>query len=62
VIKGDDNAPRGGVTVTRYLEVLEEHLLDILEFNSIFIQDNALIHKAGIIKEYFKTHGVHVVD
>jgi hypothetical protein len=36
-MKGDDDAPRGGVTVARYIEVLEEHLPDILEYNTIFM-------------------------
>jgi len=61
-MKGDDEGPRGGVTATRYLEVLQEHLPDLLEYNTIFMQDNAPIHKARIIKEWFKTSGVYVVD
>ena len=53
VIKGDQNAKRGGVIAKVYLEVLREYFLTILEHNSIFMQDNALIYKAYKVIEFF---------
>ena len=49
VMKGDLDALRGGVTTRRYIEVLEEYLPTILDSDSIFMQDNALIHTANIV-------------
>jgi hypothetical protein len=51
VMEGDQNIKRGGVTVKVYLEVLEEYLPMILEHDSIFMQDNALIHKAHKVRD-----------
>ena len=51
IMEGDQNAKRGGVTVKVYLEVLAEYLPIILEYNSIFIQDNTPIHKANKVTE-----------
>jgi hypothetical protein len=61
VMTGDPNAPRGGVTAKQYLEVIQEHLPTILDYDSIFMQDNAPIHKARIIKDWFEDMGVIVV-
>jgi hypothetical protein len=60
-MEGDQNAKRGGVTAKVYLEVLAEHLPTILEYNSIFIQDNALIHKANKITEWFQEIGIDMI-
>jgi hypothetical protein len=50
-MEGDQNAKKGGVIVKVYLKVLAEYLLTILKYNSIFMQDNALIYKANKIIE-----------
>jgi hypothetical protein len=60
-MEGDQNAKRGGVTAKVYLEVLAEHLPTILEHNSIFIQDNAPIHKANKITEWFQEIGIDMI-
>ena len=62
VMEGDQNAKRGGVTAQVYREVLAEHLPTILDFDSIFMQDNAPIHKARIIREWFLEQGIEVMD
>jgi predicted oxidoreductase len=51
IIEGDQNAKRGDVIAKVYLEVLAEYLPTILEYNSIFIQDNIPIHKANKVTE-----------
>jgi hypothetical protein len=62
VIEGDQNAKRGGVTAKVYLEVLDEYLPTILEDDSIFMQDNAPIHKAHKVRDWFIDHGIDVMD
>jgi hypothetical protein len=52
-MKGDEVSARGDVTAARYLELLEEYLSTILDFDSIFMQDNAPIHKAHIVMKWF---------
>jgi hypothetical protein len=37
IIKGDQNAKRGGVIAKVYLEILAKHLPTILEHDNIFI-------------------------
>lgn len=62
VMEGDQNARRGGVTALVYREVLTEYLPTILEYDSIFMQDNAPIHKAHIIRDWFIENGIDVMD
>jgi hypothetical protein len=50
-IEGDPLAPKGGVTARVYQAVLDRYLPLILGFGSIFMQDNAPIHKAYIIRD-----------
>jgi transposase len=61
VMEGDQNTKRGGVTAKVYLEVLAEYLPTILEANSIFIQDNAPIHKTHKVTEFFEEIGIEVI-
>jgi hypothetical protein len=61
VIEGDQNAKRGGVTAKVYLEVLAEYLPMILEHDSVFIQDNAPIHKVYKVTEFFAEIGIEVI-
>jgi hypothetical protein len=61
-MKGDEVSARGGVTAARYLELLEEYLPTILGFDSIFMQDNAPIHKAYIVMKWFQDMGVELSD
>lgn len=58
----DENAPRGGYTANSYLEALEEGFVQHYQPGQIFQQDNALIHKAKLIREWFETNGIHVMD
>ena len=48
-MRGDEDSVRGGVTVHRYIEVLEEYLDTVLENNSLFIQDNSRVHTVIIV-------------
>ena len=62
MIEGDQNVKRGGVIAKVCLGVLEEHLPAILEDDSIFMQDNAPIHKAHLIRDWFIDQVIDVMD
>jgi hypothetical protein len=62
VIEGDQNTKRGGVTARVYIDVLREYLPTILEHNSIFMHDNALIHKIYKIRDIFIELGINITD
>ncbi len=61
-IQGDPQAARGGVTARVYKEVLNQHLSPILQFGSIFMHDNALIHTGHLIREWLTENRVEVMD
>ena len=61
-MEGDQNAKRGGVTAKVYIETLREYLPTILEHDSIFMQDNAPIHKAYKVRDFFIEEGIDVMD
>jgi hypothetical protein len=61
-MKGDPEARRGGVTARVYREILDQYLPPILGIGSIFMQDNAPIHTANIIKEWFASQGIDTMD
>jgi hypothetical protein len=62
VIEGDQNTKRGGVIARVYINILREYLPTILAHNSIFMQDNALIHKAHKVQDIFIKLRVEVID
>jgi len=62
VIEGDQNAKRGGVTAKVYLEVLREYFFTILEYDSIFMQDNASIYKAHKVRDFFEEIEIEVIE
>jgi len=61
-MNGDPDSERGGVTSRVYRAILEEHLPTILDANSIFMQDGSSIHRARIIKEFFRAMGIVIMD
>ena len=61
-IEGDPIALKGGVTARVYQAVLDQYLPPILGFGSIFMQDNAPIYKAHIIRDWFAIRGIDVMD
>ena len=62
VMHSDPDAPRRGVTAHRYIEVLKEHLPAILDYNSIFMQNNAPIHKAHAVQAWFRDMAIELVN
>jgi hypothetical protein len=61
VMEGDKNAKRGGIIAKVYIKVLREYLPTILEHDSVFMQDNALIYKAYKVIEFFEEIGIEVI-
>ena len=53
VMKGDPHQGRGGVNAQRYIEVLQEYLLPMVEDGeSIFMHDNAPIHTCNAVNAW----------
>jgi hypothetical protein len=50
-MKGDPDSAHRGVTARRYIEVLKEYMPTILDFDSLFMQDNASIYTAYIVHD-----------
>lgn len=62
IMRGDISAPRGGVSARVYLSTLQEHLPTVLNNDSIFMQDNAGIHRANIIRSWFEEQGIELME
>ena len=58
----DPVAPRGGYSANSYVEVLEENMPTIYEPGLLFMQDNAPIHTARKVREWFKEMGIDVLE
>lgn len=54
---GNSDSKQGGVTSAVYLEVLKDMLPTLQEPGLEFMQDNAKIHTAKIIKAWFVEQG-----
>lgn len=62
VMDGDPESKKGGVSSRVYRAVLEEHLPTVMEGDSIFMHDNASIHRANIIKQWLKEQAFEVME
>ena len=62
LMPGDPDSKHGGVTSAVYLEVLEDILPTLWEPGLEFMQDNAKIHTAKVIKTWFAEQGIVVVE
>jgi DDE superfamily endonuclease len=54
----DENSPKKGYSRFSYLDVLEEAIPTCWQPGQIFMQDNAPIHTAQVVKEYFESEGI----
>jgi hypothetical protein len=62
IMERDEDAPQGGCTSNSYIAALNEGLIPIYTPSTIFQQDNALIHKSLVVRDWFETHGIEVPD
>ena len=58
----DQSAKKKGYSSESYLGVLEDQLPTIYQDSLIFMQDNAPIHKARKVIEWFKDHGIDILQ
>jgi hypothetical protein len=58
----DENSCRNGYSAASYLEILEENLFTIYSPEMSFMQDNAPIHTARIIKKFFEENGISTIN
>jgi hypothetical protein len=61
IMNKDEASKKKGYFARSYLEVLNDQLLIIYSPGMIFIQDNAPIHTAEIIKQWFKDNVIPVL-
>ena len=59
---GDPDSKKGDVTSLVYIEVLADEVPTLWEPGLIFMQDNAPIHTARIIKAWFEENGIEVEE
>ena len=59
---GDPDSKRVGVTSAVYLKLIEEQLPTLQKPGLIFMQDNARVHTARIIKNWLADTGIDVVE
>jgi len=61
VMPGDSEAKNGGVTSRIYLEILKENLETVLDYDSVFMQDNVPIHTAKKIMSWFEDNDINIM-
>jgi transposase len=62
ILAHDPEAARGGCTSRGYLKLIQEHLPPLLiNDNAVFMQDNAPIHTAKVVKDWFWQSGIDVM-
>ena len=61
LLERDPDAPHRGYSAISYLDILDEQLPTIYEPGMIFMQDNAPIHTARLIKNWLEDNGIDVL-
>ena len=62
VLERDYESKKHGYTARSYINVLEANLYSIWEPGLEFMQDNAPIHSAGLVRKWFQDHGIPVME
>ena len=57
----DETSKKQNYSAHSYIEVLEDQLFIIWSPSLVFMQDNAPIHTAEIIKEWFRNNDILVI-
>ena len=61
IMDRDFESKKHGYFANLYLEVLEAEvrpLVDLLDLGYVFMQDNASIHRAIVVRNWFTEHGI----
>ena len=61
-LERDEESEKRGFTARSYIMVLEANLYSIWEPGLEFMQDNAPIHKAGLVRKWFRDHGIPLME
>lgn len=61
VMSRDQSSIRQGYSANSYIEVLDEAIPTLWEPGLLFMQDNAPIHKARKVIQWFEDHGIDVL-
>jgi len=58
----DETTKKKSYTWASYIQVLEEEVPRCWQLGQIFMQDNAPIHTAGEVKEWFENIGIPLLE
>lgn len=61
-MRRDEEAEREGYTARSYIAILEDQVPQCFEPSMTWQQDNASIHTARIVKQWFIDHGVQLLE
>jgi transposase len=62
LLERDFEAKKHGYSANSYIQVLDDNLLGIYEPGLIFMQDNASIHTAHKVRDWFKEHNIKIME
>ena len=62
IMERDMSFDKKGYTAASYLAVLEENIPRVYEPGLIFMQDNARIHTARVVRAWFEEHAIQTLD
>jgi DDE superfamily endonuclease len=62
IMDRDPDSEKSGYTANSYIAVLNDQMPRIWELSRIFMQDNAKIHTAKIIKKRFKDKSIQLIE
>ena len=62
IMERDPNAKKHGYSVQSYIETLNKGLLPHWKRSQLFMQDGAGIHRARVVKSFFKLHHITTLD
>ena len=54
MMKSDSNSAKQKVTFQKYWNILQKHLPIVMDADSLIMHNNALIHKAQTIQQWFQ--------
>jgi DDE superfamily endonuclease len=62
LMERDEESERGGYSANSYLKILDEEMPKCFEPGRVFMQDNASIHTAKKVAQWFEDNGILILD